>query len=270
MTVSLPTRSALRDHLVATRIAGDVATTRQNNLENFGRMSRREPNWLFGLEPAGRWSFDDVLALMVDRCGVSADREHRSGQDTIDPDLTLERLDAMAERIALAAARRESVLVATGHPHGLRPVHGAMAAALRTAGCQLLTPAAGWRHPSRTPYGSDGHQLAYVDSGIGVMSGRLTLHHTHSPEPMRAILAALAAAGDPPPDLVVADHGWSGAAGQAGIDTVGFADCNDPALFVGEAEGKVTVCVPLDDNVAPHLYDPMIRYLLDRAGLSQT
>jgi hypothetical protein len=85
---------------------------------------------------------------------------------------------------------------------------------------------------------------------------------------MRAALDELAAAGLPPPDLVVADHGWAGAAGQAGIDALGFADCNDPALFVGEAEGRVLACVPLDDNVAPYLYAPLTAYLIDRAGLA--
>jgi hypothetical protein len=65
----------------------------------------------------------------------------------------------------------------------------------------------------------------------------------------------------------VADHGWAGAAGQAGVDAVGFADSNDPALFVAEAEGKVLVTVPLDDNVQPHLYAPMTAYLLAVAGL---
>ena len=54
---------------------------------------------------------------------------------------------------------------------------------------------------------------------------------------MRGLLADLQDAGEAPPDLVVADHGWAGAAGQAGVTAVGFADCNDPALFVGEAEG---------------------------------
>jgi hypothetical protein len=67
---------------------------------------------------------------------------------------------------------------------------------------------------------------------------------------------------------VVADHGWAGAAGEAGVDAIGFADCNDPALFVGEAEGKVLVSVPLDDNVAPHLYAPLTAYVLQHASLS--
>ncbi|MDQ1673616.1 MAG: Phosphatase, partial [Frankiaceae bacterium] len=38
-----PTVAELRDQLVASRIAGDVATSRENNLGNFARMSRREP-----------------------------------------------------------------------------------------------------------------------------------------------------------------------------------------------------------------------------------
>ena len=72
-----------------------------------------------------------------------------------------------------------------------------------------------------------------------MVSTRGELNHTHSPRPMEAMLADLAATGAEPPDLVVADHGWAGAAGQAGITSVGFADSNDPALFVGEHEGKV-------------------------------
>jgi hypothetical protein len=48
---------------------------------------------------------------------------------------------------------------------------------------------------------------------------------------------------------------------------VSFADCNDPALFAGAAEGKIAVTVPLDDNVLPRHYAPLTAYLLDRAGL---
>jgi hypothetical protein len=70
------------------------------------------------------------------------------------------------------------------------------------------------------------------------------------------------------PKLAIADHGWAGAAGEAGIDTVGFADSNDPALFVGESEDKIAVAVPLDDNVFPQHYAPVVAYLLEHAGLT--
>jgi len=76
------------------------------------------------------------------------------------------------------------------------------------------------------------------------------------------MLAALAEGGEAPPDLVIADHGFAGAAARAGLDVVCFADCNDPALVVGEAEGRIGVTVPLDDNVLPHLYGPVASYLL--------
>jgi hypothetical protein len=267
VTAAAPTRDELRTHLVVSRIAGKVATPRENNLNNFLRMSTREPLYLFGLEPVGAWTPADVLALMAQRCGVSPDPEHTSGQDTIDPDRTIDRLEAMAARLRQAAQRRERVLVATGHPIGLRPTHTAVARSLRTAGCTLLTPAAGWEHPSDPAYGVQRGIIRYL-ADVGVLAEPdHVLHHTHSPLPMQAALADLDTAGEAPPDLVVADHGWAGAAGQAGVDTVGFADCNDPALFVGEAEGRVLVSVPLDDNLAPDLYAPLTTYLLDRAGL---
>ena len=260
-------RDDLRKHLVASRIAGNVATTRENNLGNYARMSRREPLYLFGLEPRGEWSVPDVLALMARSCGVSPDPTHTHGQDTIDPELTIDRLQAMALRLADAARRRERVLVATGHPVGLRPTHTAVAEALRDAGCTLLTPAAGWPHPDDPAYGGQPGEISYVD-GVGVLRGPDgALKHTHSPLLMQAALAELEEAGEAPPDLVVADHGWAGAAGQAGVDAVGFADSNDPALFVGEAEGLVLVSVPLDDNVAPDLYAPLTEHLLESAGL---
>lgn len=263
-TTSTPTRDELRAHLVRSRLAGQVATPRENNLQNMLRMSRREPLYLFGLRPAGDWTFDDVLALMAERCGVRPDPAYERGPDTIDPDRTIDRLDAMGARLGAAAAGRQRVLVATGHPVGLRPTHTAVAAALRAAGCPVLTPAGGWAHPDVPELGDHAGTLDWVD-GVGVLRGSAgQLRHTHSPLLMEAALAAL----DDPPELVLADHGWAGAAGQAGVDSVGFADCNDPALFVGEAEGRVLACVPLDDNLDPRLYLPLTAYLLARAGLT--
>jgi len=114
---------------------------------------------------------------------------------------------------------------------------------------------------------------AQARGGLGAAAAFLergaTLWHTHSPNPMAAVLDELAAQGRPLPDLVVADHGWAGFAGQQGIDSMGYADCNDPALFLAEAEGTVQVTIPLDDHVtSPRHYDSMTAYLLDAADLA--
>ena len=93
--------------------------------------------------------------------------------------------------------------------------------------------------------------------------------HTHSPLPVRTALAAAAESGGPLPELVIGDHGWVCGAGQLGFEAVGLADTDDPALFVGEAEGVVSVVVPLDDAVRSDYYLPLTRYVLNRACLSQ-
>jgi Phosphatase len=145
-------------------------------------------------------------------------------------------------------------------------VHQPVARALAATGTEIMTPAMGWTYDLATYNGRVIREIRYV-GGVAMVSTRGELNHTHSPRPMEAMLAELVTAGGPMPDLVVGDHGWCGAAGEAGLVSVGFADSNDPALFVGEDEGKVAVAVPLDDNVAPQLYDPMTAFLLHAAGL---
>ena len=242
----------LREHLLASAIAGDVATPRESNVGNIRRLLAGEPYAWLGITPLRDYTFEDLLAIMVARCGISADPAYAGGADTIDVDLTIDALDAMGRRLAKAAQGRERVFVASGHPSGILAIHMPVAAALAEAGCELLTPDAGrWvelEHHRRN--------LRYVASVCVVSSGG-DLNHTHSAIPMAELLSE-----GLQPDLVLADHGWTGAAGQAGIDTLGFADCNDPALFVGLEEGKLDVVVPLDDNVQPHLYQPITEHLL--------
>lgn len=241
----------MRDHLVTARIAGDVATPRQSNVRNMRRLADGDPDVWFGLTPAAL-SFQDVLDVMHERAGTSPDPAHETGADTIDPDKTVERLHAMAARLAKAARDQEDVFVATGHPAGIFAIHLPVAQALREAGCQVLTPDAG----ADVSYQDRQRQLRYL-GGVGVVSRHGEVNHTHSPVPMRHLLDRGLR-----PGLVLADHGWAGAAGEAGIDTVAFADSNDPALFVGEADGRIAVCVPLDDNVLPHLYQPLADFLV--------
>ncbi|MBA3743624.1 phosphatase [Sporichthya sp.] len=264
--MSVPTRAELRAHLCQARIAGDVATSRENNLRNFRRVVTGDDYAGFGLDLDPEWTFEEVLDVMVRRCGVSSDPGHDVGDDTIDPDLTLDGLDAAAEILTKAARTAARVIVATGHPAGLLPVHLAVAARLREAGCTLLTPAAGWQYEEWRRNREEVREIRYI-TDVAMVSNRGELCHTHSAYPMREMLASLRRSGETLPDLVVADHGWAGAAGLAGCTVVGFADCNDPALFLGAEEDKISVAIPLDDNVEPHLYGPMTAYLLDRAEI---
>lgn len=260
-------RALLREHLLKTRIAGDVATPREGNLANYRKMVRKDPGYQFGLTLKD-WTFAETLEMMARLCGVSPDPRHVRGADTIDVDLTLDALDAMGARIGVAARRRETVILATGHPDTLMGVYRAVEDALRAAGCVVLAPAAGWSYLVTTPFGPQIREIVYT-SGVAALGTDGTLRHTHDPHPMRAVLRELRdTATGHRPDLVVADHGWAGAAGEAGIETVGFADSNDPALFAGQAEGKIAVTVPLDDGIHPDHYRPLIAYLLNRAGLT--
>ncbi|MGK5631372.1 phosphatase [Streptomyces sp. URMC 123] len=267
--------TALRTHLLATRLAGSVATPRETSLLSYRLFAAGDPRMLLGLDPEGAWGPGDLLRLMSDRCGVSADPSHVSGADTIDPDRTLHALAAFADRLGAAAAAREPVLFGTGHPHRLLGFYAALAAALSAAGCPVLTPGQ-WRCVDiTTRFGLRTHLLDYV-RGVAFVRhpggrdrGADRGVHTHSPLPVRIALAAAAQAGGPLPELVVGDHGWVCGAGQLGIDAMGLGDTDDPALFVAEAEGRVSVAVPLDDAVRSDYYRPLTRYVLNRACLSQ-
>jgi Phosphatase len=265
----------LRAHLLAARLAGSVATPREESLRSYRLFAERDPRYLIGLDPQGSWTTGELLRLMSQRCGVSPDPGHRAGQDVIDPDCTVAALDAFAQRIGGAVRERAPVLLGTGHPQRLLGFYAVLAGALSAAGCQVLTPAYGRRVDISTRFGLRTHTLDYAH-GVAVLrrvsggaSGGDPGAHSHSPLPVRTALAAAAASGGPMPGLVIGDHGWVCGAGQLGFEAIGLADVNDPALFVGEAEGRVSVAVPLDDAVRSDYYRPLTRYVLNRACLSQ-
>lgn len=192
---------ALRAHLLAARLAGAVATSREESLRSYRLFAARDPRVLIGLDPEWSWGQRDLIALMADKCGVSADPGCVSGHDVIDPERTLAALDAFAKRLASVAQRGAPVLLGTGHPHRLLGFYAAVADALSAAGCDVLTPAQGHCVDITTRFGLRTHNLDYV-RGVAVVreegverAGCATGAHSHSPLPVRVALAAAAEGG---------------------------------------------------------------------------
>jgi hypothetical protein len=263
-TAAAPSREALKAYLDGALITGMVGTSRESNRGHYRALAEGERHFWLGLDLGDRWSDESrVLALMAERCGVDPDPGRTEGQDTISAERCAAALDRVAELLRKAVAQRHRVLFATGHPAGMLPVYQDLARALAAAGGEVLLPPGGIKLRTDSGRNQDIRRIG----AVAVLQERGHLPHTHSPEPMRALLDRLEADGGGLPDLVIADHGWAGHAASRIVPTIGFADCNDPALFVGEAEGSLLVAVPLDDDVEPHLYEPMTAYLLAAAGL---
>ena len=244
-------------YLEAARITGEVATPREANLAHITGFLEGVDHLGFGVALTRPWSWDEVFALMVEKVGIHPDPEHARGQDTIGTAQCLRKLTEYAQLIGQAVREGRDLLFATGHPAGLFPIYQELARAARQAGAEVVQIAEGQRF--------EGGDLRQINDVV-MFEQHGSLAHTHLPQPMQLVLEQLTER-DELPGLVIADHGWAGAAASAGLDTLGIADCNDPGLFVAEAQGQLLCAVPMDDNVLPHLYDPVTEFILIESGL---
>ena len=249
-------RRALRAHLLASGIAGETATTRENTVANAEKLAGGDPDKSLGIGARGR-DAKAVMQAVADLCGCSPSLEERTGGGVIDPDLVLDALEELGNRLARALTSGERMLVATGHPTGLLPMYMALARALVAGGVKLETPLDNARFPVPGEAGQR-RRIRYLD-GVAVLISGADLIHTHDSWQMDALLDE----GEPP-DLVLADHGWAGAAIAREIDVVCFTDVNDPAIAVAKADGLVDIVVPCDDNLPPVAYEPVRDFLLSR------
>ncbi|HET7482018.1 MAG TPA: phosphatase [Actinomycetota bacterium] len=224
---------------------------RRSTIQKIERLIAGDPDAHFGLEGMSGRDAEEILAAMAFFTGCPADLSDVDCDDFIDPDLTMAGIMAAAERLARAAASGERLLVATGHPTGVLEHHIRVVDAFVSTGGKLLR----LREDERLPIGSHGRsrEVRYV-GGVGVLADWGQLLHTHKPDAMEALLEA----GDWP-DLVLADHGFAGAAIQRGIETIAIMDINDHALAVAGRERDGVLIVPMDDNRLPASYEPSWR-----------
>ena len=255
----MTTEDALLRHLVEARLTGAVATPVQSCLTNAAKLAAGEPDYTFGLSDWRHVTYEDVLAAVVSQgCDVvGAQGVDPVPDDFLDPKVTLAGIARHRAGLADIASRGGRVLVATGHPSALLGHYSALARALAAAGCTIVTPLEGDRDRLRLPNGEP-CMVRYVD-GVGSLCYAGGLHHTHRPEYMEAMLDEL---GPAPLELVLADHGFAGAAVERGIATLSIADVNDPALPLAQSRGRTDGVLLIDDGLEPAVFVPVTEAML--------
>jgi hypothetical protein len=211
-------REELAEALVAGGVAGPAGHPHHNVFGNIRMLVEHDPDKLFGLSDLPEpFGFEDIVRLVGEASGVPIDALATEGSPDIHPGAVLDACAAVGER--LAAARGARIV---------RPAEGLT--------WSDVVAAHGWT-------------VAY-HGAVGMVTDGERPRHTHRPDPMERMLEGER------PDLVLADHGFAGAAIQAGVETLSIADVNDPALIVAKAQGRTEVVVVLDDHVPPEAYWP--------------
>jgi hypothetical protein len=241
-----------RDELIRGLVDGQVAGLATHPLDNVRgnilMLIEGDPDKQFGLSGLpGGMDLDEILDLVAHEAGEAIDHDARYGPVHIAPEPILAACEVAGVRLAKACRAGESVALATGHPVGLALLYHAIDLLLRELGAGVPTAARGsrWRD-DRLPHDW------FVDywDGVAMLTDGVEPRHTHRPDAMRRIL------DDERPDLVLADHGFAGAAIEAGVETISIADVNDPALIVAKAQGRTEIVIVMDDHVEPAAYWP--------------
>jgi hypothetical protein len=244
----------LAERLLACGAAGpDCSHDRANVLWKVERMVSGDPDGQFGLAGLTKFSVPEVLAMIGEEAGFDPEIfDDDQGPVPIDPFKVLAACRDAGRRLAHAADRRERVILATGHPSGLPLLYMAVGELIEERGAVLLRPAEGlhWKEMGRR------REIRYFH-GVAMLSDRASTLHTHAPAAMQAML------DEARPDLVFADHGFAGAAIEAGIDTLSIADVNDPALVVAKWQGRSDTVIVMDDNVKPDTYWPCFQAIAE-------
>jgi len=249
-------RDELARALVTGGVAGPAGHPHHNVFGNIRMLVDHDPDKLFGLsdmpEPFG---FEDIVRLVGEASGAPIDALATEGSPDIDPGAVLDACERVGERLSEAARRGERVLFATGHPGDLDPLYGAIADLAAARGVRIIRPGEGifW-----SDLGAGRRWTIAFHGSVGMVTDEERPRHSHRPDPMEVMLTAER------PDLVVADHGFAGAAIEAGVETLSIADVNDPALIVAKAQGRTNVVVVLDDHVPAENYWPCFQAVAAR------
>lgn len=242
-------RTDLERALLAGGVAGTATHPIDNVRGNILKLLDHDPDKEFGLTGLQEgMTLDRVLGLVERAAGAPIDRGARFGPVDIRARSIVDASLAAGGRLARASENGETVVFATGHPTGLAYLYHELASELARRGASILVLGRGvrWREP-----GLDHDWFIEHHDGVAMLSDGRAPRHTHKPDAMERMLA------EGRPDLVFADHGFAGAAIEAGVETISIADVNDTALLVAKEQGRTEHVLVFDDHVDPNAYWPV-------------
>ena len=225
------------DRLLDAGVAGNCTSHgAENNIYKIGLLLELDEANTFGMEDLLQGvGFEEAYDAVTHQIGNPPDREENPGRGCIDPTRTAAALIEAGERIGSVAGSGGRMIFATGHPGAMILYYLGLAGWAQGLGGDVLSVETRGRYRG-------GVSLDWAES-VAALGDGASLFHTHDPEPMRDILRQTGAV-----DLVVADHGFAGAAIASGIPTVVVMDTNDPAFAVVAGRGADVTVVPMDDN----------------------
>jgi hypothetical protein len=247
----------LEEHLVDSRLAGAVATTPRQTVNNCAKLVAGHEQYTFGLTDWHAATLVDAVDAVRTLCGGDPGGAADPGSSGwIEPAATLHAVAVHRERLAASARARATVLLGTGHPGGLLGHYTAIGRAFQAHGCRLLAPL----DDVILGYTDEGRRrgIRFVD-GVACAFDGASLRHSHRSDYMEAILDEV---DGHRVDLVLGDHGFAGAAIERGIPTLSIADVNDPALALAQARGRTDAVLPIDDNLSPRSFIPVTTAML--------
>jgi hypothetical protein len=225
----------------------------EDNLRKIGLLLQKDEANTFGMEDLLLdVGFEEVYEAVERRIGYPPDREETPGRGCIDPTRTAAGLVEAGNRIREVAEAGGRLLFATGHPGALILYYVGLSRWAQELGGGVVTARTRGRYQR-------GVSLDWAGP-VGTLGNGASLFHTHDPEPMRDVLGRIG-----PVDLVVADHGFAGAAIATGVPTVVVMDTNDPAFAVVAARGADVTVVPMDDNRPLNSYSAALDVLVGGA-----
>ena len=220
-----------------------------DNLYKIEQVVEHNPSYTFGLEEHLQGvTFEEAYYTTASYTGHPPDREENPGRGCIDPANTAAGLLEAGERIRAVAETGGSFLFGTGHPGAMLFYYLNVARWVEELGGKIYTVEVDGRYEKEKP-------LDWVGP-VAVVGDGASLYHTHSPAPMQDVLKEVGMV-----DLVVADHGFAGAAVAAGVPAVAVMDTNDPSLAVTARRGADLTIVPIDDNRPQNSYVAAIQVL---------